>query len=308
MQKSFCDDLSSPKDCLNKLVAIVKKNNRNANAKLLERAFFFSKNAHEGQLRISKKPYFFHPLETAFILAEMGLSSEVVAAGLLHDVLEDTDVKEKGFKKAFGKEVFYLVDSVTKFKHLTSESREQSNLKNLQNLLFATTKDPRVILIKLADKLHNFRTMKYLKPKDRKRIASEALLIYIPIAHKIGLMKLASELEDLAFKYAKPETFERYKSKLRSLSRSKNHELDLMISVLNKKIPKAEFYKRQRNAYSIYTKLQNTGKTLDELHDNIILNVVVPDEEACYCALGLIHTVFRPLPNKFKDFIAVPKP
>ncbi len=305
---SFCSAGCSYKDCFKMLVQFVKNNHGSADKRLLEKAFFLSKEAHEGQLRASKRPYFIHPLETALILAEMGLSSKVVAAGLLHDVLEDTKVTKARFKKDFGKEVFSLVDGVTKFRMLASESKQQSNVKSLHNLLFATTKDPRVILIKLADKLHNLRTIQYLKPKDRKRIASEALAIYVPIAHKIGLMQLASELEDLAFRHAKPETFKRFESRLNALEKETLHNIDLMVPVLRKKLPKAEFYKQRRSVYSIYSKMQNTGKVLDELHDTVILNILVATEESCYCALGIVHGLFPPLPNKVKDFIASPKP
>jgi GTP pyrophosphokinase len=305
---SFCSDMASSRACLKMLLELVRKNNGSVEKRLLEKAFFFSRGAHKGQLRASKRPYFIHPFETAVILADMGLSSKVVAAGLLHDVLEDTPVTKARFKKMFGKEVFSLVEGVTKFKMLANETKQQSNFKSLHNLLFATTKDPRVILIKLADKLHNLRTIQYLKPKDRKRIASEALAIYVPIAHKIGMMQIASELEDLAFRHAKPETFKRFEARLNSLEREKLRNIDLMVPVLMKKLPKAEFYKQKRSVYSIYSKMQNTGKVLDEVHDTIILNIVVSDEEECYCALGIVHGLFPPLPNKVKDFIASPKP
>lgn len=308
MHKSFCKGDVFDKSCLKRLVSVARKNSKGVDPGLIERAFFFSRNLHEGQVRVSKEPYFSHPLETAAILAELGLSTEVIAAGLLHDVLEDTDFTDKELKREFGREVFGLVEGVTKIDILTSESRALKKFGNLHNLLLATTRDPRVILIKLADKLHNLRTLHHMPKKDRKRIAEEALLIYVPIAHKIRIEELAVELEDLAFEHARPETFKQFEKNLRQKRVKKESELNLMVAVLRKKLKKASFYKKYGSSYSIYSKLQNTGKVLTEVNDCIILNVIMPSEAECYSALGAIHSVFPPLPNKVKDFIATPKP
>ena len=308
MQEPFCKRSKFSKKSLNKLVSIVKKNYGKADKRLLENAFFLAKEAHKGQLRANKKPYFSHPLETAAILGKTGLGSRVVAAGLLHDVLEDTDIKKSYLKKEFGKEVCSLVEGVTKLDLFTSESRNQESLKNLHNLLFATTKDPRVILIKLADKLHNLRTLQHLPLKDRKRIADETLEIYVPIAKKIGWEAVALELGDLAFFYARPEIFERLKARLKPLRAAKEKEINLMIAILRKKLPKASFYKRQKNVYSIFTKMKNTGKTLEEMNDVVILKILFNKKPECYSALGTVHGTFPPLPNKVKDFIGAPKP
>ncbi|MFA4855416.1 MAG: HD domain-containing protein [archaeon] len=308
MREPFCCNYCVSEDCLERLVALVKKNNGSAEEKLIERAFNLSKQAHEGQVRASKQPYFSHPLETAAILAKMGVGSKVVAAALLHDVLEDTEVKPKELKRLFGREVFSLVDGVTKIDLLASESRNNRSFENLRSLLFATTKDPRTILIKLADKLHNLRTLGYLPARDRKRIASEALMVYVPIAHKIGIEEIAVELEDLAFRHAKPETFARLEAKFKLLCGSKEREVNLAIAILKKKLPKASFKKKRRSVYSIYAKMQNTGKILDELNDSEILIVLARSAKDCYSALGAIHGIFPPLPNKVKDFIAAPKP
>ncbi len=307
MHPRFCKDSCFSNRCMDRLVSIVKKNHGSVNRRLIERAFLFSKHAHKDQLRASKKPYFLHPLETAATLAKMGLGSASVAAGLLHDVLEDTDVKESELKKRFGKEVFSLVDGVTKLDLLASESR-QSASKNLQSLLFATTKDPRVILIKLADKLHNLYTLKHLPAVDRKRIASEALMIYVPIAHKLGVEAIAVELEGQAFSHAQPETFKRLCKQLKPLRSAKASEINLMIAILKKRLPRASFCKEQKSAYSVFTKMRNTGKMLDEMNDCVILNVLVEGEQDCYSALGVVHGLFPPLANKVKDFIASPKP
>ena len=303
-----CKETVSPGKCLKHLIAVAEKNNGPVNRKLIEKAFFFAREAHKDQRRANKKPYFVHPLETAATLARMGLSSEVVAAGLLHDVLEDSETTPRQIKELFGKEVCLLVEGVTKIDLLASETRNQNSLKNLQNLLFATTKDPRVILIKLADKLHNLRTLQYLPERDRQRIGNEALLIYAPIAHKIGLAHLASELEDLAFMHAKPETFDALGQQLSSLRTVKGHEVNKMISVLKKRIPNAEFEPFVRSSYAIYTKMKSTGKTLAEISDYVVLNILVESRLECYLALGEVHSLFPSLPNKVKDFISIPKP
>jgi len=308
MHKPFCDCNEFPESCLKKIFSLAKKGGSKVDKKLIEKAFFLGREAHEGQCRASKEPYFSHPLETAAILAELGLSSEVIAAALLHDVLEDTDVTPAEIKKLFGNEILLLVEGVTKLDLLTSESRKGDNLHNLYGLLLATTRDPRVILIKLADKLHNLRTLHHLPKKDRLRISKEALEIYVPIADRIGLEELSTELKDLAFKEARPETFKRFEEKVRHLSSEKEKEINLVIAILRKKLKGAHFYKKHKSVYGIYTKMQNTGKGLHELNDSVILIVVVKDVPSCYGALGTIHGIFPPLPNKLKDFIAAPKP
>ena len=294
--------------CLRNFLSLAKKHNKKANLRVLKKAFLFSKDAHAGQVRASGKAFFCHPLETAALLAKLGLSSNAVAAGLLHDILEDTDVTEKKLKMEFGGEILGLVEGVTKIDLLASESKFQQKSESLHSLLLATTRDPRVILIKLADKLHNLRTLHYLPKRDRVRIAEETLVIYVPIAHKIGVEEMAVEIEDLAFKYAKPEAFKVFSRKVSWKRMKKDHEINLMIPVLRKKMKKANFYKRRRSVYSIYTKLQNTGKVLAEVNDSVILNVIVDSKADCYSALGVIHGLFPPLPNKVKDFIATPKP
>lgn len=308
MHKPFCDIINSPEKCLEKLVLISKEGNSKADTRLVERAFFVSMAAHEGQFRISGEPYFLHPLETAAILAGLGLSSRIVAAGLLHDVLEDTPVKAAYLKRLFGKEVLSLVEGVTKLDLLASESRKHDNFRNIYGLLLATTKDPRVILIKLADKLHNLRTLGCLPKKDRIRIANEALDIYVPIADKIGVEEISSELKDLAFREAEPETFRRFGVKVRVLSKEKEKEINLMIAILKKKLKGVVFYKKRTSLFGIYSKMESTGKGLNEINDSVILVVVAKNTAACYSALGEIHSVFPPLPNKVKDFIASPKP
>ncbi len=308
MQEPFCECSKFQKSCLTRLQSLVKKNNGFVDKKLLEKAFYLAKEAHKGQFRASKKPYFSHPLETAVILAKLGLGSNVVAAGLLHDVLEDTPIKKSALCKEFGNEVCSLVEGVTKLDLLTNESRNTESLKNLHNLLFATTKDPRVILIKLADKMHNLKTLKYLSEKSRGRIADETLAIYVPIARKIGMEAFAVELEDLAFYHARPEIFKRLNSRLKPLRTKKEKEINLMIAILRKKLPKASFYKRQKSAYGVFTKMKNTGKALGEINDIVILKILFKKKPDCYSALGIIHSLFPPLPNKVKDFIGAPKP
>ncbi len=308
MQESFCECSKFPKPCLIKLQVLVKKNNGSVDKKLIKKAFYLAKEAHKGQFRASKKPYFSHPFETAVILAKMGLGSPVVAAGLLHDVLEDTLIKKSDLYKEFGNEVCSLVEGVTKLDIFTNKNRNQGSLKNLHNLLFATTKDPRVILIKLADKFHNLKTLQYLSAKNRERIAEEALEIYVPITRKIGMEAFAVELEDLAFCHASPEIFERLNARLNPLRAKKEKEINLMIAILRKKLPKAAFYKREKSVYGVFTKMKNTCKTLEEINDIVNLKILFKKNPECYSALGIVHSLFPPLPNKVKDFIGAPKP
>ncbi len=308
MHKPFCDFGGNPKTCLGRLLSLSKGSNGKLNKKLISEAFYLAMEAHKGQFRKSKEPYFSHPLESAAILANLGLSSEVIAAALLHDVLEDTKVKGSEIKKRFGKEVFTLVEGVTKLDLLSSEVRSHNSKGHIYSLLFATTRDPRVILIKLSDKLHNLRTLHHLPARDRRRIATEALTVYVPIAHKIGLEELAVEFEDLAFENARPETFRRMENRLKPMRKSKRKEISLMVKVLRRKLKGVRFDTKQRSAYSIYTKMQNTKKILDQLNDCVILTIIAGSEPECYSALGVVHSVFPPLPNKVKDFIAAPKP
>ena len=306
--KPFCSGNPFSKKCLEKLVLLAKQSRGSASKKLIEKAFFLSKEAHANQVRANKKPYFIHPLETAAILAGLGLSSQVVAAGLLHDVIEDTPIKPEKIRKMFGKEVASLVEGVTKLDLFASESRRKNSLHNLHYLLFATTRDPRVILIKIADKLHNLRTLQFLPAKDRKRIASEALMIYVPIAHKIGLEEIAAELEDLAFLHSNPEEFSKIEGTFKPMCSEKESEINLMIAILKKRLPNAVFCKTTKSMYAIYAKMLNTNKLAEEMNDCVILNVIVKEKKDCYAVLGIIHGLFPPLPNKVKDFIASPKP
>lgn len=283
--------------------------------KLVEKAFSFSKEKHKKQKRQSGNPYFVHAYRTAFILSNYGLDSETISAALLHDVLEDTDVREKELRKAFGEEVFSLVKGVTKLKEYDArgEEPEQAYLKNL---LCASSEDVRVLLIKLADKLHNIRTVQYLPKKRRKEICSTALEVYAPLAERFGLHEMKKEIEDKCFEVLEPKKFKKTKKMVEKRRKQKEKEIDQVIEKLsNVKIgtrkrffQKHSYRKSKRNIYSYYEKTKEEGKAWDELYDFVSLIILCDSEEDCYEALKTVHSEFYPIPGKFKDRIATPSP
>lgn len=279
---------------------------------LLERAYEFASRAHEGQKRLSGEDYIEHPVAVASILVELQGDAETLAAAILHDVVEDTSTKLEDIKAAFGEEIAKLVDGVTKLSRIEFRSRFEEQVSNLRKMFLAMAEDWRVVVIRLADRLHNLRTLDPLPPDRQKATARETLDIYAPLAHRLGIWRLKWELEDLSFKYLYPDDY-------RSLSRSiaaRRTEREAAVAVVIERMKErlsqegieAEVTGRAKNLYSIYRKMKTEGKELSEIYDLIAVRVIVNTVNDCYEVLGLCHTLWKPVPGRFKDYIAMPKP
>ena len=288
------------------------------NPALIEKAFQFAEKAHAGQKRLSDEDYIIHPLHVAYFLAGLELDPVTISAGLLHDVLEDTSVTVKELKKEFGEDITFLVEGVTKLRKIgdmanKKENANRGHFSSLKKMFFATAEDVRVILIKLADKYHNMETLKFMSKTDQKRIATETLEIYAPIAARLGMGKLKGQLEDLAFPYVYPREYfwllkkvkEKYANRLDYIERAKliikKHLKDAEVGIV-------DLHSRAKHYYSLYEKLGRKDMDLEKIHDLIAVRVIVPDIRSCYEALGVIHKHYRPLPGLIKDYIALPKP
>lgn len=299
---------ATPLEFKKRLISILKKKHENACVELVPKALELAIKAHEGQKRASGDPYWIHPANVALILAEMGADVECVTAALLHDVIEDTPVTEKELAKEFGKTIAELVSGVTKLDIVSRKEHEKyKQAKNIQRVMLAASHDLRVMVIKLADKLHNLRTLQHLSKEKRIRIASETLQIYVPLAHKLGMHQVMHELEDLSFKFIDPKKFSKLKAKVEAHRKPLIRSIEQAIRNLRKKTKiKADFWVYKKSVFSIYSKLKRTGKSMNESYDCAVLNVVVPTTRDCYDVLGDIHLAYPPIPNKFKDYIAIP--
>ena len=278
---------------------------------LIEKAYNFALEKHKGQKRASGEDYIVHPIEVAKILTELEVSPEVIVAGFLHDIVEDCDVKLEEITELFGEDVSYLVDSLTKIKRMSSLTLEDLDNQNYRKLFIAMAKDVRVIIIKLADRLHNMRTLAYLTKEKQLRIAQATLDIYAPIAHRLGLSKIKSELENLSLFYLEPEKYEYISNRLNATEKERQSSVQMMIDGLHKLLKENnmqfEIYGRAKQIYSIYRKMEK-GKEFDELYDLLALRVITDTDVQCYEVLGYIHATYRPIPGRFKDYIAMPKP
>lgn len=279
---------------------------------LLEKAYIFAEKAHEGQKRMSGEPYFFHVFETAKILAGFGMDTQTIAAGFLHDVLEDTETKEEKLEKEFGPDIVFLVKGVTKLGALKYRGHER-HVESLRKFFMAMALDLRVVIIKFADRLHNLRTLQHVQEDKRNRIALESIEVYAPLANRLGMGKLKGELEDAAFPYAYPEEYKKVeeiiKEKKESYEKYLNEIREKLEEELKKqKIKFSEINHRVKHKYSLYQKLLKYDMDLDKIHDIVALRVVVESVEDCYRVLGLVHSLWNPLPGRIKDYIAVPKP
>ncbi len=283
-------------------------------------AYSVATTLHEGQLRKDGQPYIIHPVAVAETVAEWGMGHEAVMAALLHDVVEDTGLTLTELSEQFGDKVAELVDGVTKIRMSALPSRpagdsarQEASNENLRKLLLATAQDYQVILIKLADRLHNLRTLEYLKPEQRQRIARESLGVFAPLADRLGMGQVKAEIEDLGFKYAQPEDYVRLVQLVRATTRKSAHYLTLLKHDIRQflkegGIEDAEVEGRQKHLYSIHKKLAKVNGDIDKIYDLVAIRIVVPDEAACYHVLGLIHQHYKPLIYRIKDYIAVPKP
>ena len=282
-----------------------------ADLEIIIKAYDFAKAAHEGQLRDSGEPFFNHPFEVALILADLELDLDTVAAGLLHDVIEDTDVTPEELEQEFGSHIFALVDGVTKLEKLPFKNRLEREAENLRKMIFAMAKDIRVILIKLADRLHNMRTLRYLNQERQIKIARETLDIYAPLANRLGIWTIKWEIEDIAFRYLWPERYYELVNQLSKKRQERENDLQLLMQILQDKLAElgitAEIQGRPKHLYSIYQKMERQDKSLNEIYDLLAVRVIVDSVRDCYAVLGAIHTLWKPIPGRFKDYIAMPK-
>ena len=279
---------------------------------IIQRAFELAFDKHKTQLRKSGEPYIIHPIEVAYLLATWQTGPRTIAAGFMHDIVEDTDISKEQLSELFDPEIAFIVDGVTKLTQLQYVSKEKQQAATHQKMLLAMSQDIRVILVKLADRLHNIRTLKFLPPEKRVAIAHETMEIYVPIAHRLGMYRVKAEMEDTSLRFLKPEEF----YKIAQLIKQKKHEREQQIQDMENKIVDSlnglniEFSIKGRikNIYSVYKKMQTREKEFDEIYDLLALRLIVNSIPECYSTLGLIHAQFTPIPNRFKDYIAVPKP
>jgi len=295
------------------LIARIRKFHPEDDMNLVRRAYDFAEQAHTGQVRKSGDPYFCHPCAVAVILSDLMLDATTIAAGLLHDCVEDVEgVTQQSIREMFGQEVELLVDGVTKLEKLNFSSREEAQAETLRKMFLAMAKDIRVVMIKLADRLHNMRTLKFQKPERQVPIARETLDIYAPLAHRLGVYTIKWELEDLSLRYIDPEGFYEL-VRLVGMKRNEREQLvaqvtqELKSSLWEAGIHKCEIDGRPKHLYSIYRKMKNQGKTFDQIHDLIAVRVLVNTQTECYHALGVVHTIWPQVPGRFKDYISVPK-
>ncbi len=298
-----------------KIQSIIKKmklNNRKSNSHLILKAYNYAKNNHKEQKRLSGEEYIIHPVEVADILADLKMDDATICAALLHDVVEDTPITREDITREFGEEIAEMVDGVTKLGKIKYVTIEEQQVENYRKMFLAMGKDIRVILIKLADRLHNMRTLSYLKRDRQIANAKETMELYAPLANRLGIYSLKWELEDLAFKYLQPEE---YKELILGIERKREERLQFIDKImeeikqaLKKAKITAEMTGRAKHLYSIYRKMQRDNITLDQVYDLFALRIIVNSVKDCYAALGVVHDLYTPMPGRFKDYIAVPKP
>ena len=296
---------------LSMLLIEVSSCNDQADFELLNRAYYFAKEHHKGQIRKSGEPFIAHCVEVARLLAQLGLDHTTVAAGLLHDVIEDTPATYEEVAEQFGDKIAELIAGVTKIDQITYESREARQAETYRKMLLSTVKDIRVILIKLADRLHNMRTLDYLTPKSRERIASETLEVYAPLAHRFGLARIRWQLEDQSLKFLEPEIYRELRENV-AMTRQEREDYIKEFKVpleecLHDNGIKAEFTSRAKNFYSIYNKMKARGKPFEEIYDLLAVRIITGTVRECYDILGLIHDIYKAIPGRFKDYISTPK-
>ncbi len=279
---------------------------------MLQKAYDFAQAAHANQKRASGEPYFIHPCAVAEILMDLGLDKATIAAALLHDVIEDTESTADDIRKEFGEEVLNLVGGVTKLEKIVFKSKEDENAENFRKIFVAMAKDVRVIIIKLADRLHNMRSLNFLSQERQQRMANETLDIYAPLAGRLGVSQIKCELEDLCLKYLDPESYEYLLYNVRERLSERKEFVNGIVEEIRELVERdkveGEVFGRPKHFYSIYKKMKNKGKTLDQIYDLSAVRVIVKDINQCYTVLGRIHEKWKPIPGRIKDYIATPKP
>lgn len=278
----------------------------------VKKAFHLAEEAHKDQRRASGEPYIIHPLAVAQILADMKIDTKTITASLLHDVVEDTSYTLEDLKNLFGKEVAFLVDGVTKLSRLNYRTKEDQQLNSMRKMFLAMAKDVRVVVIKLADRLHNMRTLRYMRSDKQKRIAQETLEIFAPLAHRLGIFNIKWELEDLSFRYLEPDKYydlvDQMKQKRHVREEIVNEAIDVLKKALDEAHIKCEINGRPKHFYSIYKKMKKDNRDLSQVYDLFAVRVIVDTVKDCYGVLGIVHSLWKPLPYRFKDYIAMPKP
>lgn len=306
------ESFTEPEELYKELVEAIKKYHPSTDITLIEKAYKIATEAHGDQVRKSGEPYIIHPLCVAIILAELELDKETIIAGLLHDVVEDTKITKEEIATEFNEEVALLVDGVTKLGQLSySTDKVEIQAENLRKMFLAMAKDIRVILIKLADRLHNMRTMQFMTPEKQREKSKETHDIYSPIANRLGISKIKTELDDLSLRYLHPEVYKELSQKLDSRQQERNNFMNKIVSDVRAHIEEAnieaEIDGRVKHYFSIYKKMVNQQKTLDEIYDLFAVRIKVDTVKDCYAALGVIHAMYKPIPGRFKDYIAMPK-
>ena len=306
-------DYQNPDELYDLLIKRICKYHPSTDVSMVEKAYRIAKNAHEGQFRKSGEAYIIHPLWVAIILADLEMDKETITAGILHDVVEDTIMTEDEIRKEFGDEVALLVDGVTKLGRLSySADKLEVQAENLRKMFLAMAKDIRVIIIKLADRLHNMRTLQFMRPEKQKEKAKETMDIYAPIAQRLGISKIKTELDDLALKYSQPEVFFDLVNQINARKTEREEFVAQIVEEVSAHIHnagiKAEVNGRVKHFFSIYKKMVNQDKTVDQIYDLFAVRIIVDSVKDCYAALGVIHEMYTPIPGRFKDYIAMPKP
>ena len=305
-------DYEKPDELYDMLIARIRQYHPSTDISMIEKAYELAKKAHGNQCRKSGEPYIVHPLWVAIILANLEMDKETIVAGMLHDVVEDTEVTDGEIEKEFGKEVALLVDGVTKLGQLSySSDKLEVHAENLRKMFLAMAKDIRVIIIKLADRLHNMRTLQFMTPAKQKEKAKETMDIYAPIAQRLGISKIKTELDDLALKYSQPEVFFDLVAQINARKTEREEFVDQIVAEVSKHMEnahiKCEISGRVKHFFSIYRKMVNQDKTVDQIYDLFAVRIIVDSVKDCYAALGVIHEMYTPIPGRFKDYIAMPK-
>ena len=306
------EDYQDPEELYQALIARVRKYHPSADITMIEKAYQIGKEAHKNQFRKSGEPYIIHPLWVAIILADLEMDKETIVAGMLHDVVEDTTMTLDEISAEFGEEVALLVDGVTKLGQLNySKDKLEAQAENLRKMFLAMAKDIRVIIVKLADRLHNMRTMEFMTPAKQKEKSRETMDIYAPIAQRLGISKIKTEPDDLSLKYYQPEVYNQLVHDLNARKTEREEFVQQIVAEVSKHMKNADIeakvYGRVKHFFSIYKKMVNQNKTLDQVYDLFAVRIIVDSVKDCYAALGVIHEMYTPIPGRFKDYIAMPK-